>query len=380
MPLIIANSSGFFGDRLSAPAEMVRGGEIHVLTGDYLAELTMAILARQKQTDPQRGYASTFPKQMKGILAECLARGIKIVSNAGGMNPHALGKVLAELAAEQNLAPRIAIITGDDLHPRLAELQAQGEALAHMETGRPLSESATFPVSANAYLGGWGIAEALRRGADIVVTGRVADAAWSWARRVHFNWARDDWDKLAGAITAGHIIECGPQCTGGNYPFFHEIPSFRNIGFPIAEIYPDGSSVITKHPGTGGLVSVGTVTAQLLYEIGGPAYHTADVTTHFDTIQLAKKLPTECASAGSKARPPPTSTKVTINTFGGFRNDMTITLTGLDIERKAEVVQEVLWESLGGRAQFGPCTSSSSAPTSPTHPPTKRRAPTSKSV
>ena len=332
---------------------MVRGGEIHVLTGDYLAELTLAILARQKQTDPQRGYASTFPKQMKGVLAECMARGIKIVSNAGGMNPHALGKVLAEMAAEQHLAPRIAIITGDDLHPRLAELQAQGELLAHMETGRPLAESATFPVSANAYLGGWGIAEALKKGADIVITGRVADAALvvgpaAW----HFGWARDDWDKLAGAVVAGHIIECGPQCTGGNYPFFEEVPTFHNIGFPLAEMYEDGSAVITKHPHTGGLVSVGTVTAQLVYEIGGTAYHTADVTTHFDTIQLAQEAPDRVRVSRVKGSPPPATTKVTINNFGGFRNDMTVVLTGLDIEHKAQVVQEVLWQSLGGRERF----------------------------
>ena len=353
MTLIIANASGFFGDRFTAPAEMVRGGDIHVLTGDYLAELTLAILARQKQTDPQRGYASTFPKQIKGILAECMARGIKIVSNAGGMNPHALGQVLGEMAAAQNLAPRIAVITGDDLHPRLADLQAQGELLAHMETGRPLAESATFPVSANAYLGGWGIAEALKRGADIVITGRVADAALvvgpaAW----HFGWARDDWDKLAGAVVAGHIIECGPQCTGGNYPFLEEVPTFHNIGFPIAEMNEDGSAVITKHPRTGGLVSVGTVTAQLVYEIGAPAYHTADVTAHFDTIQLTQEAPDRVRVSGVKGSAPPPTTKVTINNFGGFRNDMTVVLTGLDIERKAQVVQEVLWASLGGRERF----------------------------
>jgi hypothetical protein len=353
-PLIIANASGFFGDRFTAAAEMVRGGPIHVLTGDYLAELTMAILTRQKQQDPSRGYASTFPKQIKSIMAECLDKGIKIVSNAGGMNPHGLAQALQAIAAEQGLNPKIAAITGDDLLPSLPDWQKAGEPFAHLETGLPLKQGNAWPVSANAYLGGWGIAEALRRGADIVVTGRVADAALVLGTAVwHFNWARDDWDKLAGAITAGHIIECGPQCTGGNYPFIHEIPTYRNIGFPIAEIYPDGSSVITKHPGTGGLVSIGTVTAQLLYEIGTPAYLTSDVTTHFNSIQLSQEAPDRVRVSGVKGSPPPDSTKVTINTFGGFRNDMTIVLTGLDIERKAEIVQQVLWESLGGRAQFG---------------------------
>lgn len=353
-PLIIANASGFFGDRFTAPAEMVRGGPIHVLTGDYLAELTMAILTRQKQKDPQRGYASTFPKQVKAILAECLEKGIKIVSNAGGMNPVGLAEALQAIAAEQGLSPKIAAITGDDLHPRLSDLQKMGEVFAHLDNGNSLREANAFPVSANAYLGGWGIAEALKQGADIVVTGRVADAALvlgpaAW----YYGWARDEWDKLAGAITAGHIIECGPQCTGGNYPFIEEIPTFKNIGFPIAEIYADGSSVITKHPGTGGLVSVGTVTAQLLYEIGAPAYPTADVTTHFDTIQLTQEAPDRVRVSGVKGSPPPETTKVTINNFGGFRNDMTIVLTGLDIERKADIVQEVLWDSLGGRDQFG---------------------------
>ena len=352
-PLIIANASGFFGDRFTAPVEMVRGGPIHVLTGDYLAELTMAILTRQKQQDPQRGYASTFPKQIKPILAECLAKGIKIVSNAGGMNPVGLAQVLREMAAEQGLTPKIAAITGDDLLPRLTDLQKEGESFAHLDTDKSLREANAFPVSANAYLGGWGIAEALKQGADIVVTGRVADAALvlgpaAW----YYGWARDDWDKLAGAITAGHIIECGPQCTGGNYPFIEEIPTYKNIGFPIAEIYPDGSSVITKHPDTGGLVSVGTVTAQLLYEIGAPSYPTADVITHFDTVQLTQEAPDRVRVSGVQGSPPPPTTKVTINHFGGFRNDMTIVLTGLDIERKAAIVQDVLWDSLGGRERF----------------------------
>lgn len=351
--LIIANASGFYGDRFSAPAEMVRGGPIDVLTGDYLAELTMAILSRQQQKEPAGGYATTFPKQIKEILGECLQKGIKIVTNAGGVNPAGLAAVLHQMAHEQGLNPRIATITGDNILPHLPELMAQGETFTHLDHQKPLTPAAGLPISANVYLGGWGIARALQAGADIVITGRVTDAALvlgpaAW----YFGWPIDEWDKLAGAVTAGHIIECGAQCTGGNYSFMEEVPTFHNLGFPIAEIYADGSAVITKHPGTGGVVNVGTVTAQLVYEIGAPAYLTPDVTAHFDTITLSQEAPDRVRVSGVKGSPPPTRSKVTLNLFGGFRNEMTVLLTGLNIERKAEIVQEVLWQSLGGREKF----------------------------
>jgi hypothetical protein len=258
-PLRVANCSGFFGDRLSAAKEMVNGGPIDVLTGDYLAELTMAILMRQRMKDPAAGYARTFLLQMEEVLATCIERGIKVVANAGGLNPNGLAGALQELATRLGVSVRVGTVTGDDLMPRIGEL---GDVLTNQATGERLTERGLSLVTANAYLGGWGIAAALARGADVVVTGRVADAALvvgpaAW----RFGWERDDWDSLAGAVVAGHVIECGAQATGGNYSFFAEVPGIIRPGFPIAEIHADGSSVITKHPGTGGLVSVGTVTA-----------------------------------------------------------------------------------------------------------------------
>jgi hypothetical protein len=351
--LIIANCSGFFGDRLSAAAEMVRGGPIHVLTGDYLAELTMAILFQKKLKAPETGYVPTFLQQMEAVMGECLDKRIRVVSNAGGLNPAGMAQAMAALAQKLGLAPKIAYIEGDDLMPRLAELQAQGEAFTHIDKGIGLAEAGAMAISANAYLGGWGMVEALNRGADIVVCGRAADAALvagpaAW----HFGWKPDDWDRLAGAYAAGHIIECGAQATGGNYSFIHEVPTYRNVGFPIAEIEADGSFVTTKHPGTGGLVSVGTVTAQLLYEIAAPAYLTPDVTVRFDTLQLEQDGPDRVRVSGTRGQPPPETTKVCINTLGGHKNQMTVILTGLDIEKKAEIVTGTLFESLGGRDRF----------------------------
>lgn len=351
--LIIANSSGFFGDRFTGPTEMVRGGPIDVLTGDYLAELTMAILFRKKRKDPNGGYVSSFLKQMEPILGECLDKKIRIVSNAGGLNPRALAEELEALAAELGLHPKIAYIEGDDLMGRLRTLQEQGEAFRHMDKGIGLFEGKAQPISANAYLGGWGIAEALRRGADIVVGGRIADAALvvgpaAW----RFGWQRDDWDKLAGAVAAGHIIECSAQATGGNYSFIEEVPSFKNVGFPIAEMHEDGSFVITKHPNTGGLVSVGTVTAQLLYETRQPCYLTPDVGARFDTLQITQQAPDRVLVKGARGEPAPETTKVTINTLGGYRNTMSIVLAGLDIEQKAKIVEDTLFDSLGGKERF----------------------------
>ncbi len=351
--LIIANCSGFFGDRLSAAAEMVRGGPIHVLTGDYIAELTMAILFQKKLKAPETGYVPTFLKQMEEIMGECLEKRIRVVSNAGGLNPAGMAQALRALAEKLGLAPKIAYIEGDDLMPRLAELQAQGETFTHLDKGIGLAEAGAMAISANAYLGGWGIVEALNQGADIVVCGRAADAALvagpaAW----HFGWDPADWDRLAGAYAAGHIIECGAQATGGNYSFIHEVPSYRNVGFPIAEIEADGSFTITKHPGTGGLVSVGTVTAQLLYEIAAPHYLTPDVTVRFDTLRLEQEGADRVRATGTRGEPSPETTKVCINTLAGHKNQMTVILTGLEIEKKAEIVTETLFESLGGRDRF----------------------------
>ncbi|MCK7515530.1 MAG: DUF1446 domain-containing protein [Desulfobacterales bacterium] len=304
--VIIANCSGYFGDRLSAAKEMVQGGPIDILTGDYLAELTMAILFGQKMRKPETGYVPTFLKQMEQVMGECLDRDIRVVSNAGGLNPQGMAKELKKIAETLGLHPKIACIEGDDLMGRLADLQEKGEAFIHLDKGISLKDAAAMPISANAYMGGWGVAEALSQGADIVVGGRLADAsvvmgpaAW-W-----FGWQRQDWDKLAGAAVAGHIIECGAQATGGNYSFIEEVPSFLNVGYPIAEIFADGSFVITKHPGTGGLVSVDTVKAQLLYEVRGPKYLTPDVTARFDTIDISQEGPDRTKITGVKGEPPP---------------------------------------------------------------------------
>jgi hypothetical protein len=272
-PIRVANCSGFYGDRLAAAREMVVGGPIDVLTGDWLAELTMLILAKDKLKNPQGGFARTFLAQLEEVLGSCLDRGIKIVSNAGGLNPAGCAHAVEQLATRLGVSPSIAYVEGDDLMPRLSELRAEGIDLANLDTGEKLDELGIEPVTANAYLGGWGIVEGLSRGADIVITGRVTDAAVVvGAAAWHHDWGRMDWDELAGAVVAGHIIECGAQCTGGNYAFFEEVPDLEYPGFPIAEIASDGSSVITKHPGTGGAVTVGTVTAQLLYEIQGLDY------------------------------------------------------------------------------------------------------------
>jgi hypothetical protein len=351
-PIRIANCSGFYGDRLAAAREMVSGGPIDVLTGDWLAELTMIVLAKNMLRDPAAGYARTFVTQMEQVMGDCLARGIKVVSNAGGLSPQSCAQAVAKVAAELGRSPVIACVAGDNLVPGLAELRAAGVEFAHAETGEPLGDRAV--ITANAYLGGWGIAEALARGADIVITGRVTDAALtSGPAAWHHGWRRDDWDALAGAIVAGHVIECGAQATGGNFAFFTEVPGLEHPGFPIAEVAADGSAVITKHPGHGGTVSVDTVTAQLLYEIGGPAYLNPDVTARFDSIRLAADGPDRVAITGVRGDSPPATAKVALNYQGGWRSTVTLYLAGLDIEAKAALVERALWGGIpGGRDAF----------------------------
>ena len=351
--LIIANASGFLGDRFSAPREMIQDGPIDVLTGDYLAELTMAILFRKTLKNPDGGYASTFLRQMEEIMGECLDKNIKVVTNAGGLNPASLAKNLQHLAAKLGVHPKIASIEGDNLMDRFAELGEKGEAFVHLDKGINLKSAKAQAISANAYLGGWGIAAALTEGADIVVGGRLADAALVMGPAAwKFGWEKDDWDALAGAAVAGHIIECSAQATGGNYSFIEEVPSYINMGFPIAEVHADGSSVITKHPDTGGVVSVGTVTAQLLYEIRQPRYLTPDVAARFDTLAIRQQGPDRVLVEGVKGEPPPDTTKVCINILGGYRNTSTFVITGLDVEAKAAIIEETLFTSLGGKNQF----------------------------
>jgi hypothetical protein len=349
----IGNASGFYGDRIPAMREMVEAGPLDVVTGDYLAELTMLILWKARRKDPSAGYAKTFLAQLEGMLGSALDRGVKIVSNAGGLNPAGLAEQIAELAARLGLAPNIAYLDGDDLSSRLRDLTGSGLALAHLDTGRPLRDAAIEPVTANAYLGGWGIAAALEAGADIVICPRVTDASLVVGPAAWWHgWARTDYHALAGAIAAGHVIECGPQACGGNYSFPEEIVSHGYPGFPIAEVEADGSSVITKHDGTAGVVSVGTVTAQLLYEIQGPDYANPDVVAHFGTVALTQDGADRVRISGTRGSQPTGQLKVAITHIGGYRNSMTLVLTGLDIERKAAWAEAQLFDVLGGKDQF----------------------------
>ena len=349
-PIRIANCSGFYGDRPSAALEMVNGGPIDVLSGDWLAELTMFILSRIKNKNPQSGYAKTFVTQMNDVMETCLEKGIKVVSNAGGLNPKACAEAIQEIAESRGLSPSIAYIDGDDLMARLPELISSGNLLPFAE-GKKLGDAGNY-VTANAYLGCWGIVEALQAGADIVITGRVTDAsvvcgpaAW------HHKWKKNDFNQLAGAVVAGHVIECGTQATGGNYSFFNEIEGRNNIGttarfgFPWAEIAYDGSCVIGKHEGTGGIVNKETIISQLLYEISGPEYLGPDVTARFDTVIVSEIDKNRVQISGTQGQAPPKTLKVAMNKHGGYRNSFNVALTGLDIEEKAKFAQAAFWDA-----------------------------------
>ena len=350
----IENCSGFYGDKLSAAKELVDGGPIDVLTGDYLAELTMTILYSQKlQRGEDKGYVGTFLKQIKEIAKTCNEKNIKIVTNAGGLNPKSMASEIEKILIDQSIEMKVAYIDGDDLLPKMDSLMGEGEKFMNIDKNISLKDSGYSPLTSNIYLGAWGIKEALDHDADIVVCPRVTDAAVvigpaAWK----FNWKRNDYDALAGALAAGHIIECGCQATGGNYSFFKEVPSFDNVGYPIAEIFEDGSFNITKHPNTGGLVSKGTVTAQLLYEISSPAYINPDVISHFDTLKIEEIAKDKVHISGCRGSSPPKDHKVCINLAGGFRNGMEIILTGIDIEDKAKVFTDALFNSVGGQDQF----------------------------
>ncbi|WP_082949292.1 acyclic terpene utilization AtuA family protein [Mycolicibacterium celeriflavum] len=332
-PVRVGNCSGFYGDRLAAMREMLTGGDLDYLTGDYLAELTMLILARDRAKDPARGYAKTFLTQLEECLGLTLDRGVRIVANAGGLNPAGLADAVRALADRLGLSVNVAHVEGDDLLGRADEF-GFGSVLA-----------------ANAYLGGWGIVECLDAGADVVVTGRVTDASVIVGpAAAHHGWRPTDYDQLAGAVAAGHVIECSAQATGGNYAFFaRDFPDLTTLthpGFPLAEIHSDGTSVITKHPGTGGAVTVDTVTAQLLYEIGGARYANPDATLRVDSIELSGDGQDRVRISGVRGEPPPPTLKVSLNSIGGFRNEMALVLTGLDIEAKAELVRRQLESSL----------------------------------
>ncbi|MDX3336611.1 DUF1446 domain-containing protein [Streptomyces sp. ME02-6979.5a] len=330
-PLRIGNASGFYGDRFDALRDMLTDGPLDVLTGDYLAELTMLILGRSRLKDPEKGYATTFLRQLEEGLGLAHERGVKIVANAGGLNPAGLADAVRKLAAKVGVPVTIAHVEGDSL---------------------PVPDGF---LTANAYLGGSGIAACLRAGAEVVVTGRVTDAALvTGPAAAHFGWGPDDLDALAGAVVAGHVLECGTQATGGNHAFFgaYDLAHLRRPGFPLAEIHADGSSVITKHDGTGGVVDLSTVTAQLLYETGGARYAGPDVTARLDTVRLTADGPDRVRIDGVRGEAPPPTLKAGLTRLGGWRNEVVFVLTGLDIEAKARLVQDQFADALergGGR-------------------------------
>jgi hypothetical protein len=350
-PIRIANCSGFYGDRLSAMAEVLRGGEVDVITGDYLAEVTMLVLAKNRLKDPASGYAKTFLAQVSPLLEEIAERRVKIVVNAGGLNPAGLAASVRDLCAKRGVVLKVAHIEGDDVVDRLDNLQAAGHRLEHLDTGKSLSNWGKSPLTANAYLGAWGIVAALKTGADIVICPRVTDASVIVGPAIWWHdWAVGDWDQLAGAVVAGHIIECGTQATGGNYSGFEEIPDLIRPGFPLAEIDAAGSCVITKHAGTGGAVTIGTVTAQLLYEIQGLDYLNPDVTVQLDTIRVEDCGADRVLVTGTRGAPPPATTKVALTALGGFENSMMFVLTGLDREKKGKLVENGFRALLQGAA------------------------------
>jgi len=347
----VAAGQGFWGDWLEAPRRQVEGGPVDYLMLDYLAEVTMSILQKQKERDPRMGYARDFIGAMESVLPAVVERGVRVIANAGGVNPVACAEAIRALAAERGAGGkvRIGVVTGDDLLPRLDALIAAGHPLANMETGEPLSTVRERVLSANAYIGSTPIVEALGRGAQVVITGRSTDTALTMAPlRYEFGWAPDDWDRLAAGIIAGHIIECGAQCSGGNCLIdWKNIPDLANVGYPIVNGNPDGTFEISKHPGTGGRISVPSVTEQLVYEMGDPhAYITPDVVADFTSIKLEQSGPDRVRVFGIRGAPSTDKLKVSIAYRAGFKAVGTLVYSWPDALEKAQSADRVLRERL----------------------------------
>jgi hypothetical protein len=347
----VASGQGFWGDWLEAPRRQVEGGEVDYLMLDYLAEVTMSILQKQKERDPNMGYARDFVGAIESVLPAIATRGVKVIANAGGVNPPACAVAIRQVAQKHGVsdAIRIGVVTGDDLLPRLDELLSAGHSLAHMETGEPLSTVRDRVLSANAYIGSLPIIEALSRKANIVITGRSTDTALTMAPLRHeFGWGAEDWDKLAAGIVAGHTIECGAQCSGGNcLADWQSIPDLANIGYPIVEGHADGTFVIYKHPGTGGRISVPSVTEQLVYEMGDPnSYITPDVIADFTTIQVESAGDNRVRLFGIKGRPPTDKLKVSIAYRAGYKAVGTLVYSWPSAYDKAKLADTVLRERL----------------------------------
>ncbi|TCP53597.1 uncharacterized protein DUF1446 [Tamaricihabitans halophyticus] len=346
-PIRIANFSGYFGDRFTAIDEVLAGDPVDVLVGDYLAEITLAALSARYLRDPSTGYVEYFLDQLKPHLASIAERGIKLVTNAGGFHPEALAEAVRTLADEASAPLRVAYVAGDNLLDQLPALAAAGHELPNLDTGAPLASWDAKPIAANAYLGGWGIAAALEAGADIVVCGRVTDASLTVGPAAWWHgWQRTDWDALAGAVAAGHIIECGAHATGGNFSGFTEIPAMTTPGFPIAEIAADGSSVITKHARDDGAVTVDTVTAQLVYEIQGPYYRNPDVTVRLDSLELTQLAPDRVQLTGTTGTAPPETTKVALFAPIGYHVVHTVYVTAPNVPEKIELLRTQLTSML----------------------------------
>jgi hypothetical protein len=347
----VASGQGFWGDSLEAPRQQVEGGEVDYLMLDYLAEVTMSILQKQKERDPKLGYARDFVGAMESVLPAVVDRGVRVIANAGGVNPPACAAAVREMAVRRGAAGKlkIGVVTGDDLLPRLDELIAGGHALANMDTGDPLSAVRDRVLSANAYIGSTPIVEALSRGANVVITGRSTDTALTMAPLRHeFGWRPDDWDRLAAGIIAGHIIECGAQCSGGNCLFdWRGIPDLGNVGYPIVEACADGTFVVTKHPGTGGRISTHTVAEQLVYEMGDPrSYITPDVIADFTTVRVDDAGPDRVRVHGIKGRQATDKLKVSVAYRAGFKAVGTLVYAWPDALEKAQLADRVLRERL----------------------------------
>ena len=346
----VAAGQGFWGDDLDAPRRQVEGGQIDYLMLDYLAEVTMSILQKQRERDPSLGYARDFVGAMESILPAVLDRGVKVVANAGGVNPRACAEAVRSVGAQRRGNKlRIGVVTGDDLLGRLDELLANGHPLTNMETGEPLSSVRDRVLSANAYIGSVPIVEALQGGANVVITGRSTDTALTMAPLRHeFGWGAQSWDQLAAGIVAGHIIECGAQCSGGNCLYdWRSIPDLANVGYPLVEARADGTFVVTKHPGTGGRVSVPTVSEQLVYEMGDPhSYITPDVIADFTTIRLAQDREDRVLVSGIKGKPPTDKLKVSVAYRAGFKAVGTLVYVWPDALDKAQLADKILRERL----------------------------------
>lgn len=347
--LRIANGQGFWGDNVDAPVELLRGGPLDYLGMDYLAEVTLSIMMRQKLKNPDLGYATDFIEFIGRVLPELKERGVKVVTNAGGLNPHACRARIFQVARELGVhGIHVGVVEGDDLLDRLPKLIEAGHELKNMESGEPLAPVVEQVTSANAYLGAWPVVEALSQGADIVLCGRVTDTALALAPMIHeFGWGKQDWNRLAAGTIAGHILECGAQSSGGNFSRWWEVPDLWNVGYPIVEATDSGDFVVTKHPGTGGMVTIDTVAEQLVYEMGDPAeYITPDVTAHFNSARLDTIGKDRVAVTGITGGPNTPFLKISASYLAGYKASGQITISGPRAVEKARLAAEIVWKRL----------------------------------